>query len=97
MNTTICTAIAGRFVIEFDYQGGRRVVEPHTHGNSTAGNEVLRGFQISGYSSSRQPPFWSLYDVSKMGHLVVTSGTFAQDRPLYDPDDDAMSRVHCHV
>ncbi len=97
MNATICEAIAGRSVIEFEYQGGRRVVEPHAHGVSTAGNEVLRGYQTAGYSSSRKPPFWSLYVVSKMRSISVMSSTFNQNRPLYDPNDGAMSRVHCHV
>ena len=97
MNSAICNAIATRFPIKFDYGGGRRVVEPHTHGISSANNEVLRGYQVSGYSSSRQAPFWSLFAVSKMSNLSVTASTFAQNRPQYDPDDDGMVEVHCHV
>ena len=97
MNQRICQAIGGRFVIEFSHGGGRRVVEPHTHGISTAGNEVLRGYQVSGYSSSRTPPFWSLFDVSKMTRLTLTADTFPTNRPDHDPDDAGMTQVHCHV
>ena len=66
VNSTICQAIGTRAVIEFSYGGGHRVVEPHTHGISTAGNEVLRGYQVSGYSSSQSSPFWRLFDVSRI-------------------------------
>ena len=97
MNQLICDAIAKRSVIEFSYGGGRRVVEPHAHGTSTAGNEVLRGYQTAGFSSSRTPPFWSLFDVTKMTGLTITNRTFPQNRPDYTPDDSAMSEVHCHV
>ena len=97
MNSTICQAIGTRAVIEFSYGGGHRVVEPHTHGISTAGNEVLRGYQISGYSSSQSSPFWRLFDVSRITGLTVTTGTFPTNRPDFDPDDDGMTQVHCHV
>ena len=48
MNTAICAAIKNRAVVEFYYNGGLRTVEPHCHGISTAGNEVLRGYQTGG-------------------------------------------------
>ena len=46
VNTTICHAIGTLAVIEFSYGGGHRVVEPHTHGISTAGDEVPRCYQV---------------------------------------------------
>lgn len=97
MNKKICQAISGRSVIEFSYGGRIRVVEPHAHGISTAGNEVLRGYQVSGYSSSRRPPFWSLFDVSKVTDLTLSGNTFLGNRPGYNANDSAMTRVHCHV
>lgn len=97
MNPTICRAIDSRAVIEFSYGGGHRVVEPHAHGISTAGNEVLRGYQVSGYSSSGNSPSWRLFDVSKITGLTVTTRTFPTNRPGYNPDDDGMTQVHCHV
>lgn len=53
MNSTICDAIATRSTIKFDYGGGRRVVEPHTHDISSTNNEAVRDCQVLGYSSSR--------------------------------------------
>jgi hypothetical protein len=45
MNAAICAAIKKKAVIQFNYKGSLRIVEPQCHGTSTAGNEVLRGFQ----------------------------------------------------
>jgi hypothetical protein len=97
MNTTICNAISRRAVIQFYYDGGIRTVEPHCHGISTAGNEVLRGYQTGGYSESGNPVGWKLFDVSKMYSLSVTNQTFTQNRPSYNPNDTSMSTIHCRV
>lgn len=42
MNSSICEAISGRLVIQFSYKGGMRTAEPHCHGKSRSGHEVLR-------------------------------------------------------
>jgi len=97
MNTAICSAIASRSVVQFYYDGGVRIVEPHCHGISTADNEVLRGFQVSGYSQSGQPHAWKLFDVAKISGFTLLGQTFDMNRPGYNPDDSAMSMVHCHV
>ena len=97
MNTAICDAISKRAVIQFYYDGGTRTVEPHCHGTSTAGNEVLRGYQSGGYSESGKQVEWKLFDVSKISSLSQTGNTFPQNRPFYNPTDKAMSVVHCHV
>ena len=97
MNTAICAAIRNRAVVQFHYNGGLRQVEPHCHGISTAGNEVLRGYQTGGYSSSGNPVGWKLYVVTGISGLQQTGETFPTDRPDYNPDDRGMSSVHCHV
>ncbi len=97
MNATICDAIEHRLLLQFHYGGGLRVVEPYRHGYSTAGNEVLRGYQVSGYSRSRNPSGWRLFDVQKMGQLRSAPETFAASRPGYAAKDRAMRSVHCHV
>lgn len=97
MNPQICQAIGDRAVIRFMYDNRLRVVEPHAHGTSTAGNEVLRGYQITGESSSRTPPFWSLFSASRITGLTLTGDTFDTNGPDYNPHDSAMAPVHCHV
>ncbi len=97
MNAAICEAISRRAVIQFNYDGGSRTVEPHAHGTRTAGNEVLRVFQTSGVSQSGESVAWKLYTVSNISGLSETGATFSENRPGYNPNDKAMSVVHCHV
>lgn len=94
---SICSAIRSQQVVEFYYDGGARTVEPFCHGTSTAGNEVLRGYQTGGYSSSGNPVGWKLFTVSDISGLSVTNTQFPGNRPGYDPNDSAMRNVHCHV
>lgn len=97
MNSTICDAISGRHLLRFRYDGGDRTVEPHCHGVSTAGNEVLRAYQTAGFSESGNPVGWKLFEVSKMSALQLQSETFKANRPGYNSNDRGMSSVHCHV
>lgn len=97
MNQTMCEAINSRQVIRFNYKGGLRTVEPFCHGMSTAGNEVLRGYQTGGYSESGEPVEWKLFRVSEMSNLEMTDEHFSGIRPGYNPHDSAMTTVHCHV
>ena len=41
----ICEAIARRLLLEFDYNGARRVAAPYCHGASTSGKESLRAVE----------------------------------------------------
>lgn len=97
MNAKICQAIASRSVLRFSYDGGTRAVEPYCHGVSTAGHEVLRGYQIGGYSQSGNPTSWKLYEVAKMSGLSQTEQAFATNRAGYNPNDRGMSSIHCNV
>lgn len=97
MNSTLCEAIQNQNLVEFYYDGGQRVVEPYCHGISTAGNEVLRGYQTAGFSSTGTVPDWKLFRVDKIRRLDITSNTFGGIRPSYDPNDSAMNHIFCCV
>ena len=56
MNILIKNSVETKTILEFNYDGHHRVVEPHTHGISAAGNEVLRCYQIAGGSVSGTVP-----------------------------------------
>lgn len=79
-------------MIKFNYDGGTRVVEPHCYGISTAGNEVLRGYQISGYSSSGKMG-WKLFDLSKASSINVLNDSFSGPRPGYKTGDKNMQKI----
>lgn len=97
LNTNICNAIKRRAVIQFTYDGGKRSVEPHCHGTSAPGNEVLRGYQTGGHSESGNRVGWKLFDVSEIRSLQETGEFFDKNRESYNPNDSAMVNVHCHV
>lgn len=50
MDAVICGAIGDRAEIRFSYDGGTRTAEPHCHGISLTGKEILRGYQTGGFS-----------------------------------------------
>ncbi len=66
MKTIITKAIKNRNILEFNYQGLYRVVEPHTFGVYRNGNELLVAYQIDGESKSRKSPFWSNFKLKRL-------------------------------
>lgn len=96
VNQKICTAIKSRNYLIFDYDGLPREIEPHAHGTSSTGKEVVRGFQTDGKSSSG-PLGWRLWNVAKMKSLSVSKTTFIGTRPGYVRADSAMNPVHCEL
>ena len=96
MNRRICTAIRSRNYLEFNYDGLPREIEPHAHGTSSTGKEIVRGFQTGGKSSS-EPLGWRLWNVAKMKSFSVSDSTFIGTRPGYTRSDSAMHPVHCEL
>jgi hypothetical protein len=73
----ICSAIQSKQMIQFNYEDRTRVAEPYCYGQSTAGNEVLRAFQIKGQSRSGHSVGWKLFRASKMENIIITDEYFA--------------------
>jgi hypothetical protein len=92
----ICGAIRMLRVLEFDYDGGHRVVHPYCHGISTTGAETLRAVQVAGKRGSGFG-YGKLWTVAKMVNLRETGDAFEPDDPHYNPDDSAMAEIHCRV
>jgi hypothetical protein len=80
MLPVLVAAIAGRRVIEFDYDGHHRVAEPHIYG-CINGKDQLLVYQTGGSSRSGGIPEWRRVDVRKMTGLVVVSQVFGGPRP----------------
>jgi len=94
----ICEAIENKKVIEFVYKDNKRIVEPHCFGiHKDTNNEVLRAYQVGGYTSSGQNLPWRLYIVSKMSGIVVTDRQFRNPRPDYKRNDLDMSKIFCQL
>jgi hypothetical protein len=91
MSTTeMCSAIAARKLIQFNYSGdaasGIRIVEPHMVAYNKANRLALSAWYLSGASESQQGPGWREYLVSDISSVTVLETHFAGPRPGYKPD-----------
>jgi hypothetical protein len=93
----ICDAIRTHSLLEFDYHGQHRIVEPYAHGISSHGIEVMRAIQIRGASSSGGYGFGKLWIVSEIVGLRLSGERFEPDDPHYNPNDRAMQQIHCRI
>ena len=93
----ICRAIRKKAVIQFDYHGTARTVEPQSHGISWAKNEVIRGIQTNPRSPSGKLIEGKLYKVSEMTDLKETGDSFSQPGPHFNPNDRGIIYVHCSL
>lgn len=96
MDELLCAAIRNLELIEFEYEGLLRVVEPYCHG-FTRNGEVLRAIQVGGESRSRGMGFGKLWTVDKPRHVRATGKHFVPNDPNYNPNDSAMTNIHCAV
>lgn len=97
MNPKVCEAIKTRSIVEFDYHGEKRIVEPHCHGISKKGNEILRGYQIGGGTVSGDPSNWRLFNIEDVINLKITDETFDGPRTDYNPNDKGMASICCRL
>lgn len=73
---------------------GTRWIEVYAYGQSTAGNHVIRVYQIGGDTKTIQPG-WKLFRVDRMLNFNKLSGRFNVPRPKFNPNgDDSMESVY---
>lgn len=78
----VVRAIDGHLVMEVTYDGGARIVHPHTLYVAKDGNELLLVWQVGGFSSSGHLPGWRNLLTAKIEGMTVTNEQF-------DPQSDA--------
>lgn len=96
MKNEIISAIQNQILIEFNYDGGIRIVEPHCFGITSKGNFGLRAFQVDGYSSTGKMG-WKLFDMSKAKSLNLIEKKFINPRQGYRRGDSAMQSIYCEL
>lgn len=98
ITSDICRAISSRRLLELDYNGKRRLVEPYSHGFSSDGREMLVGFQRSGGSDSGQIEGWKAMAVDRIEHLVVVDVSFIPARNDYRAGSSKnIDDPHCEI
>jgi hypothetical protein len=97
----ICEAIREGRAVSFLYgpdSGRFRTVVPLGYGLGRKGYELMRGFQVAGWSASRTLPAWRLFIVAKMRSLSVTQIPAGAIVPARSPHPDpAMVEVYCQA
>lgn len=91
MLTIITGAIRAKERLVFNYYPGDRVIEPHALGRSKSGDLLLRAYQVEGASDSGKPVGWKLFRLDKSDGGRGHGTTFPCARPLYNPNDPAMT------
>lgn len=92
-----CEAIERRALLEFEYKGHLRVVQPYCFGVSARDNNVLRAVQVRGSSSSNHFGHGKLWSVEEMLAPRILDETFTPNDPQYNPNDTAMKRIYCRI
>lgn len=89
-NPKVCEAVRENKLVRCIYIGGDvRIVQPHCHGHSHTGHEVLSAFQISGEGEG-----WKMFDVAKFISFEIQNETFVR-REDYHPERPGFTQVHC--
>lgn len=96
MDSEIVNAIRNKNLLEFYYDGGTRVVEPHCYGLTTKGSEGLRAYQVDGYSSSGKMG-WKMFDMGKARSIKALNQSFSNPRSGYRRGDRGMGRIYCEL
>jgi len=93
-------AIDNKIRIKIFYRGdkniaaGQRTIEVYAYGLSSAGNQVMRAFQLAGDTQTEMPD-WKLFRVDRISRWVETTQRFDQPRPKFNPNGDrSMSTVY---
>jgi WYL domain len=86
-------AILEHRVVELDYRGYRRTVEPYLLGLHEAGEPILLGYQTAGFSHSGEIPGWRTFITTAIGDVAVTERTFAGPRSDWNPYGEAMLEI----
>jgi hypothetical protein len=88
-------AILNKRLIELDYKGRPRVVEPHDYGIQN-GRVRLLAHQIAGESSTRLPG-WRMLDVDRIDRVVVLEQEFRGSRGTFHSRHKDWEEVFARV
>jgi hypothetical protein len=98
ITSEICRAIAGRRLVELDYNGRRRLIEPYSHGFSSDGREMLVGYQRAGGSDSGQIEGWKALAVERIERLALVDVSFIPSRVDYRAGSSKnIDELHCEI
>ena len=80
-------AVLGRNLVEFYYEGGTKVIEPHMVAHNMNGHILLNGWFVRGDQKFGEEG-WQDYMLVGISQLKILPETFAKARFGYNPLDD---------
>jgi hypothetical protein len=92
-----CNALRSSRCLQVNYNGFSRVVEVHAVGVSTAGNPVMRVWQIRGGSESGEPVGWKLMRLDEAVSVSLLNEKSNAPRPGYKQGDKGMVSIVCQL
>lgn len=97
MEKKICFAIKNMQMLKIDYNGTERIIEPHAYGLNKKNHEMLRAFQVSGFSKSDKPSSWKLFKCEHIDNIIQMSESF-EVREDYNPNGDSqIPNIKCMI
>lgn len=93
----LCSAIAGRRLVMFEYGDLIRVVEPYGVGINDAGHPALCGWLRAGLSRADPAGGWREYLLSDIESLEVLDAPFVGARPGYHDEALRMHAISCEL
>lgn len=80
-------AVLGKNCVEFSYEGGVKVVEPHIVAHDMRGHILLHGWFVRGDQKFNEEG-WQDYMLAGISNLRILPETFAKPRFGYNPLDE---------
>lgn len=97
IHNSALTALCAGVCLELRYNGFNRVVEVHAVGESTAGNDCMRVYQVRGGSVSNEPVGWKMMTFDKAFTMHLTEEVSQAPRQGYAKNDRGMRRIDGQV
>lgn len=91
-----CDALKQGKRLRITYDGVSRVVEPHVVGTSTAGNPVMRAWQVSSTKPGGNG-VWRLFRLDKTWRFTILDERSEAPRRGYAPNDAEIPIIRCKV
>ncbi|MGI9039773.1 MAG: hypothetical protein ACR2HK_01475 [Gemmatimonadales bacterium] len=86
-------AVISHQVVEFEYHGHHRIVEPHLVGIHQAGEAMLLAYQTGGTSRSGELPGWRTFIVAEIHGVGLEGRRFPGPRPDFVHSAEGMTEV----
>jgi predicted DNA-binding transcriptional regulator YafY len=93
----ICRAIREQRLLVLEYDGARRVVQPHVYGDDHTGDRLLSAYQVSGGSASGESRGWKSFRLDRVATVELDDGSFHGARPEFQRNDGAFARIVCQL